>query len=173
MPTATLMAPSVSREEIHVGIRLARWDTGYHNRVSHRIDPPSSVTASAAAAAAAAAAAVAAAATVNPAQPNRSRGRPKQTDDGAAKSHAKKKGRGAAKRSAQRFALKEDGGAEPRNVTLKKKALGPERRRWGRSCDEPRNVTPKKQAQGPNNNTGARCAAHPGVALLGCLVRFF
>ena len=70
------------------------------------MDSPTSVTASAAAAAA-----VAAAATVNPAQPNRSRGRPKQTDDEAAKSHAKKKERDAAKRSAQRLALKEDGGA--------------------------------------------------------------
>ena len=68
--------------------------------ISHRMDSPTSVTASAAAAAAAApaaaaaaaaAAAVAAATTVNPAQPKRSRGRPKQTDEEAAKSQAKKK----------------------------------------------------------------------------------
>ena len=99
------MAPC---EEIHVGIGLTRWDTRCHNRVSHRMDSPTSVTASAAAAAAAA---VAAAATVNLAQPNRSRGRPKQTADEAAKSHQKTLQKNKEREAAKRSALKQEGGA--------------------------------------------------------------
>ena len=70
------------------------------------MDSPTSVTASAAAAAA-----VAAAATVNPAQPNRSRSRPKQTADKAAKSHQKTLQKKRVREAAKRFALKEEGGA--------------------------------------------------------------
>tara|TARA_B110000259_G_scaffold169231_1_gene199023 strand:+ start:76 stop:591 length:516 start_codon:yes stop_codon:yes gene_type:complete len=53
---------------------------------------------------------------VNPAQPKRSRGRPKQTNEEAAESHVKKKERDAAKRSEQRKTLKEQAGAAYKNA---------------------------------------------------------
>ena len=61
------------------------WPKHKAARKAHRMDSKTSVTASAAAAAAA----VAAATTVNPAQPKRSRGRPKRTAEEAANSHQK------------------------------------------------------------------------------------